>query len=133
VRTTREAFEKYLTKDGAAWVARRAPEPEQVIALIHELGGLASLAHPGLVGRDEWVEPLARAGLDALEAYYTEYSPEMTVHYRVLAERLGLGVSGGSDYHGDPAHGPTRPGSATLPDAAFEDLKRRLAMRGAQP
>jgi 3',5'-nucleoside bisphosphate phosphatase len=125
VRTPREAFDLYLAENGAAWVPRRAPSPEAVIALIHGVGGIASLAHPGLLGRDEWVPPMAAAGLDAIEVYYIEHSPEMAVHYRVLAERLGLALSGGSDYHGDPSHGPARPGSVSLPPAAFAELKRR--------
>jgi 3',5'-nucleoside bisphosphate phosphatase len=127
VRTTREAFELYLAEDRAAWVPRRAPSPSEVIGLIHEVGGLASLAHPGLVGHDEWIPPMAAAGLDALEVYYIEHSPEITTHYRVLAERLGLSMTGGSDYHGDPSHGPARPGSVSLPDEAYQALKERLA------
>jgi hypothetical protein len=69
---------------------------------------------------------MAAAGLDALEAYYPEHSPQITTHYLVLAGRLGLSLSGGSDYHGDPAYGPARPGSVSLPVEAFEGLKRRL-------
>ena len=125
VRTTREAFDLYLAENGAAWVPRRAPSPQDVVTLIHEAGGIASLAHPGLMGHDEWIPPIAASGLDALEAYYSEHSPEMTTHYRILAERLGLAMSGGSDYHGDPAHGPARPGSVSLPAAAYEALKQR--------
>jgi predicted metal-dependent phosphoesterase TrpH len=126
VRSTREAFDLYLAENGAAWVPRRAPSPDQVVEIIHQAGGIAALAHPGLIGHDEWILPMAAAGLDALEVYYIEHSPEMTVHYRVLAERLGLAMSGGSDYHGDPSHGPARPGSVSLPDAAYADLKRRF-------
>ncbi len=126
VRSTREAFEKYLSATGAAWVPRRAPSPAEVIALVHRAGGLASLAHPGHMGHDEWIPSMAAAGLDALEVYYPEHSPQITTHYRVLAERLGLSLSGGSDYHGDPAYGPARPGSVSLPVEAFEGLKRRL-------
>jgi hypothetical protein len=127
VRSPREAFDKYLSVNGAAWVPRRAPTPAEVIALIHRVGGLASLAHPGQMGHDEWIPLMAAAGLDALETYYPEHSPRITTHYVVLAERLGLSLSGGSDYHGDPAYGPARPGSASLPVEAFEGLKRRLA------
>jgi 3',5'-nucleoside bisphosphate phosphatase len=126
VRTTREAFDLYLAEDRAAWVPRRAPSPVEVVDLIHAAGGLASLAHPGLMGHDEWIPPIAAAGLDGLEVYYIEHSPDMTTHYRVLAGRLGLAMTGGSDYHGDPAHGPARPGSVSLPDEAYQALKERL-------
>jgi 3',5'-nucleoside bisphosphate phosphatase len=133
VRSPREAFDLYLAENGAAFVARRAPSPEAVVDLIHRAGGIASLAHPGMMGHDEWIPPIAAAGLDALEVYYVEHSPEMTTHYRVLADRLGLAMSGGSDYHGDPSHGPARPGSVSLPDAAYAALKQRVeATRGAR-
>lgn len=133
VRTTREAFDLYLSEEGAAWVPRRASSPAEVVALIHEAGGLASLAHPGLMGHDEWIPPIASSGLDALEVYYVEHSPDMTTHYRVLAERLGLAMTGGSDFHGDPAHGPARPGSVSLPDEAYRALKKRFdAARAAR-
>ena len=126
VRSQREAFELYLAEGGAAWVPRRAPSPEEVVELIHQAGGIAALAHPGLMSRDEWIPPMAAAGLDVLEVYYIEHSPDMTTHYRILAGRLGLAMSGGSDYHGDPSHGPARPGSVSLPEAAFDALKRRF-------
>jgi predicted metal-dependent phosphoesterase TrpH len=129
VRSPREAFDLYLAENGEAWVPRRAPGPEEVIDLVHRVGGIAALAHPGLLGRDEWIPPMAAAGLDALEVYYIEHSPEMTIHYRVLAERLDLAMSGGSDYHGDPSHGPARPGSASLPGPAYAALKERFERR----
>ena len=126
VRTPREAFDLYLGEGGAAWVARRAPSPADVVSLIHDLGGLASLAHPGLVGHDEWIAPMAADGLDALEVFYSDHSPEMTAGYLGVASGLGLGITGGSDYHGDPTHGPDRPGAVTLPEEMFTDLKKRL-------
>ena len=126
VRSTREAFDLYLAEGRPAWVPRRAPSPADVIALIHQAGGIAALAHPGLMGHDEWIASIAASGLDALEVYYAEHSPQLTTHYRILAERLDLAMSGGSDYHGDPGYGPARPGSVSLPDDAFEGLKRRL-------
>lgn len=126
VQTTREAFERFLGDGRPAWVPRRAPRPEEVVALIHEVGGLASLAHPGLLGRDHWIPEMAAAGLDALEVYYGDQPPELTERYRAMARRLGLAMTGGSDYHGDPVHGTDMPGSMTLPIEAFQELKERL-------
>ncbi len=130
VRSTREAFLKYLAEGGAAFVPRRAPSPAAVIRSIHEAGGISSLAHPGTLGRDEWIPDIAASGLDALEVYYVDHSPEITVHYRVLAERLGLASSGGSDFHGEEgAHGFVRPGCVAIPEEAFRGLKERAAAR----
>ena len=130
VRSTREAFELYLGEGRAAWVPRRAPSPAEVIQIIHEAGGISSLAHPGMLGHDEWIPGIAGSGLDAIEVYYVEHSPEITIHYRVLAERLGLAMSGGSDYHGDEAmHGVVRPGCAPVPEEAYRGLKQRWDAR----
>ncbi|MBP1635354.1 MAG: hypothetical protein H6Q10_1928 [Acidobacteria bacterium] len=119
----REAFDLYLAEGQPAWVPRRAPSPAEVVAIIHDAGGLASLAHPGLLGRDEWIPPMAAAGLDAIEAYYVDHSPELTIHYRELASRLRIAMTGGSDYHGNPAHGPERPGTCVLPLDVFRALE----------
>jgi predicted metal-dependent phosphoesterase TrpH len=82
------------------------------------------MAHPGLVGHDEWIDGFAAAGMDALEAYHTNHDLETTAHYLALAQRLGLAVSGGSDYHADESHGAPRPGSVALPQEAFNQLER---------
>ncbi len=120
LESRRLAFDLYLAEGQPAWVPRRAPSPAEVVEVIHRAGGLASLAHPGLLGRDEWIPPLATSGLDAIEVYYSDHSPELTVHYRELASRVKLAMTGGSDYHGDPAHGAERPGACVLPTEVFE-------------
>lgn len=129
VQNTREAFDLYLARGRAAWVPRRAPLPGEVVELIHAAGGVASLAHPAMLGHDEWIPGVASSGLDALEVYYGDHSPELTVHYRDLALQLGLEMTGGSDFHGDPAHGKEAPGQCLLPPEAFEGLKVRLSRR----
>ena len=37
----------------------------------------------------------------------------------------GIGVSGGSDFHGDSSHGPAHPGAVFLPQEAYDELRRR--------
>jgi predicted metal-dependent phosphoesterase TrpH len=96
-----------------------------VIARIHAADGVASLAHPALVDRDDWLPGFAHCGLDALEAYHSEHSAEDTARYLGLAAELALAVSGGSDFHGDKSHGPARPGAVSLPAGEFERLARR--------
>ena len=65
VKTTNEAFASWLSRGRPAFVAREGAAPETVIAQIHDAGGIASLAHPGLLRRDEWIAGFASAGLDA--------------------------------------------------------------------
>jgi 3',5'-nucleoside bisphosphate phosphatase len=125
VATTDEAFDRWLAQGRPAFVARLGASPAEVIGHIHQAGGLASLAHPGLVQHDEWIAGLVSDGLDAIEAYHSKHDAEATSRYLAMASALGVAVSGGSDYHGDPAHGPDRPGAVSLPREAFDDLRRR--------
>jgi hypothetical protein len=95
-----------------------------VIGIIHEAGGIASVAHPGLTRRDDLLPALVAAGLDALEARHSDHDAAMEARYRALARELGLAVSGGSDFHGDCGHRISILGQVTLPP---EDL---AALRG---
>jgi predicted metal-dependent phosphoesterase TrpH len=125
VGSTNEAFERWLSRGRPAFVPRLGARPEEVFLQIHGAGGIASLAHPGLLGHDEWIAGFASAGLDAVEAYHPKHDPESTLRYLGLADRLGLAVSGGSDYHADQAHGAACPGGVALPREAYENLKAR--------
>ena len=127
VATTGEAFDRWLSRERPAFVPRLAAPPDEVVARIHAAGGLASIAHPGLVARDDWLDDLAGAGLDALEGYHPDHDAAATAHYVAIARRLQLGVTGGSDYHADDAHGPSAPGSVSLPREEYERLKARVA------
>jgi 3',5'-nucleoside bisphosphate phosphatase len=123
VKSTDVAFSAWLARGRPAFVPREGAGPEDVITRIHEAGGIASIAHPGLLERDEWIPPLAEAGLDALEAYHTDHGPDDTARYLALAAQLTLAVSGGSDYHADESHGAPRPGMTSLPREEFERLR----------
>ena len=123
--TTGEAFHRWLARGRPAYIVRAAASPEDVFARIHEAGGVASIAHPGLLGHDHWIREFQPAGLDAIEAYHTKHDAEQTRHYVALAARLGLAVSGGSDYHADDSHGAVTPGSVSLPREQFEALEAR--------
>lgn len=130
VTTSDEAFAKWLGRGRPGFVPRTGVSPADVFASIHEAGGVASLAHPVLVGHDEWIPAFAGAGLDAIEAYHSEHDAWATRRYVALARELGLAVSGGSDYHGDASHGPGAPGSVSLPRAEFDRLARVKADKG---
>ena len=129
VASTDEAFERWLVRGRPAFVPRLGASPAEVIARIHDAKGVASLAHPALVGHDEWIHSMVSDGLDALEAYHSQHDPEATSRYLAMASTMGLGVSGGSDFHGDPSHGPSRPGAVSLPRDAYEELVRRKQRR----
>jgi 3',5'-nucleoside bisphosphate phosphatase len=121
VPDTDEAFAQFLGRGRPAFVPRAGAPPEEVFARIHEAGGIASIAHPGLIGHDEWIAQFAAAGADALEVYHSDHDEQATARYLVIAERCALLVTGGSDYHGDPAHAPV-PGSISLPREHYDRL-----------
>lgn len=124
VRTPREAFDRFLGNRGAAFVPRSGPTVVEAIARIHESGGLASLAHPAHNRADDRIAEWKSAGLDAIEAYHSDHDAVALDRYLQLASRLGLAVTGGSDYHGDERAERARLGGVTLPDAEFERLCR---------
>jgi 3',5'-nucleoside bisphosphate phosphatase len=132
-RSSDEAFERWLVRGKPAYIAREGPGPEDVFARIHEAGGVASLAHPGLGRRDGLIGGFVSHGLDAVEAYHSEHDAAATARYVALAADLDIAVSGGSDFHGDPTHGPAQPGSVALPREEYERLLRRAQqLRGSR-
>ena len=106
VNDVQEAFDRYLTKGGPAYMDKYRFTPLEAIAMIQEAGGLPVLAHPHTLkleaaALDKLVASLVDAGLVGLEAYYPEHDPDMTAQYISLADKFGLIVTGGSDYHGE--------------------------------
>lgn len=122
VRDTREAFDSWLTRGRPGFVPRMGPTPAEVFAQVHAAGGIVSLAHPGLLARDEWIAEFVRDHLDAIEVYHSKHDATATARYLGLARQHRLLISGGSDFHGDDAHGPSGPGAVTLPREAFDAL-----------
>ena len=103
---------------------REGPTPEAVIDIIHQAGGIASIAHPGQRGLGPRIPALAAAGLDAVEAFHPDHDEALVQEYIAVARRLNLLLTGGSDFHGDPGHG-LEPGSVTLPAAEWERVHAR--------
>jgi predicted metal-dependent phosphoesterase TrpH len=125
VTSTREAFDRWLGRGCPAFVSRTGATPERVIAIVHGAGGIVSLAHPGRTQIDDRIPALGAAGLDALEVYHSDHDETAVARYRRMADELGLLVTGGSDFHGDPAY-PIQPGTVTLPP---HDWDRLFAVR----
>ena len=123
VRTRDEAFDRFLGFGGPAFIPREGASPEQVVAIVHAAGGVASLAHPGVTRRDHLIPSLAAAGLDAIEVRHSDHDEATEVRYRAEARAHGLLVSGGSDFHGPAGHRIARLGIVTLPQADFNRLR----------
>ena len=127
VGSVAEAFERYLSDTAPAYVPHRGASPADVVELVAAAGGLASLAHPGQLQRDEIIPGLVDAGLAAIEAYHSSHDDAVQAHYIALADQQGVGVSGGSDYHGEGTRRAEFFGVTNLPSARYEDLLARAA------
>lgn len=131
VASVQEAFDRWLATGRPAFVPRTGPSPAEVVATVHEAGGLASMAHPGVTRRDELIRPLVDHGLDAIEVYHSDHTAEDVMSYKNLATRLGVLITGGSDFHGDDDQKPERAhravfGAVTLPPEALAALERKI-------
>jgi 3',5'-nucleoside bisphosphate phosphatase len=93
--------------------------------LIHEAGGLAVVAHPGLARTEEALPALIEAGIDGIECFHTKHSPSASEYYVGVAEEHKLAVTGGSDCHGMNKGKPLI-GSIKLPYEYVRQLKERL-------
>ena len=107
VKDRKEAFRQYLGEGCAAYEPRELMSPETAIRLLKEAGALVSMAHPRLLRASvaelsQLLETLKPAGLDALEAYHSEHNAGDVRECVELADRFGLQLTGGSDYHGLP-------------------------------
>ena len=126
VADTRQAFDQLIGGGKPAFIPRCGPSPADVIGIINRAGGVASLAHPGLLKRDELIPAMIDAGLTAVEAFHSEHDAATTQRYLAFAERHGILVSGGSDYHGDKERRKAAFGTVGLPLERFERLKARV-------
>lgn len=105
VPDVRTAFREYIGVGAKAYVERRKMTSEQVIANIRDAGGVPVLAHGGLlriseVELNQWIDSMTKKGLMGLECYHNAHTPQMERLLRAAAERNGLLVTGGSDFHG---------------------------------
>jgi 3',5'-nucleoside bisphosphate phosphatase len=99
-RSLDEAFERFLKKNRPAWVPKAKMSALEGIELIHQAGGLAVMAHPGLNRSDQSIPAIVAAGLDGIECFHTKHPVATAEHYLALARKHNLLVTGGSDCHG---------------------------------
>jgi 3',5'-nucleoside bisphosphate phosphatase len=107
VDSIQQAFDEYLHVGQPAYVDKSRLSSVDAIGAIRAAGGLPVLAHPSTLGLDdseelaEVVAELVDIGLVGVEAIYSGYTTQQTSMYEAIAQRFGLAVTGGSDFHGD--------------------------------
>lgn len=102
-----DAFDRFLAKGRPAYVDRFRIPAAEAIERIGSAGGIAVLAHPGLLRLKGALQPedlllaLIPAGLQGIEAYYSGHDSGQAADFESLAEKFGMIVTGGSDFHGE--------------------------------
>lgn len=131
VKTREEAFQRYLSHEAPCFVAREYMQPETAVSLILNAGGIPVLAHPLLYKLppkelEALLDRLTAAGLKGLEVFYSSNTSfDESIAYG-LANRFGLLMTGGTDFHGSNKPnlelGTGRNHNLNIPDSVLEPL-----------
>ncbi|RZB37729.1 MAG: 3',5'-nucleoside bisphosphate phosphatase [Desulfobacteraceae bacterium Eth-SRB2] len=106
VQSVAEAFDKYLAKGQPAYIDKYRVDCDRAIEVIRNAGGIPVLAHPVLleIKKDDvfkkLISRLKEMGLKGIEVYYPEHTPDLIARYTEIANRHGLLITGGTDFHG---------------------------------
>lgn len=101
------AFDQLIGNGCPAYVDKERAPCSQAIQTIRDAGGVAVLAHPGILKIspgpqfERFLKALQAAGIQGMEVYYPDHSPEQTRYFEKTALALGLVSTGGTDFHGD--------------------------------
>ncbi|MBE7084531.1 MAG: PHP domain-containing protein [Clostridiales bacterium] len=122
--TDGEIYEKYLSRGKVANSNIGRPSPKEAIEIIHALGGVAVLAHPGRIPltksqKEALIFSLISCGLDGIEALYTTHTERETEYFQSLAKAHNLIITGGSDTH-------VEDGTHAIGTPHYEAMDKRL-------
>ena len=126
-----EAFQKYIGTAGPAYVPKENFEPAAAFELVHQAGGVAVLAHPGINDAHLVIDELAEMGLDGVEVLHPEHSLALRDKLGQQAKELGLCTTGGSDFHGRSGRNQGV-GSQKVPYEFFAELLSRTKRNGTE-
>jgi hypothetical protein len=138
VESIDQAFKQYIGPGGVAYVPKDKLDPETAIRILKQEGATVILAHPYSLEIDteelrELLGRLKEQGLDGVEAYYSEHTPEQTRTYLQLCREFDLLVSGGSDFHGSVKEEiALGTGKGNL-DLSYDLVRRMREARGETP
>lgn len=101
-RNFSHAFKDFLGNNSVSYEKKYYITPSDAVALIHQAGGIAVLAHPGYLD-DSSLRTIISENFDAIEAIHPSHSLPQRQKFMDLAKELGIPWTGGSDFHGDNA------------------------------
>lgn len=124
----REAFDRFLDESAPGYVERQEPSLRSVFSWIRDSDGIPVWAHPGRFIATEGKEPaelfaeIAGQGCLGIEAYHRDHTIDQAERFANVARGLGMGVTGGSDFHGPSPNGVPL-GGLRLPDSLLEEFR----------
>ena len=126
VNNVMEAYAKYINDESNVYVQRKTVSPHDACEIMYDAGGIPVFAHPIDVEiSDELTKELVSYGLRGIEAYHRKHSPAMIEHYSSLAEKYGLIITGGSDFHAPSVNrGPILMGKNFVPAWVYDELNK---------
>ncbi len=124
--TVQDAFDKFIGVNKPAYVERKRMACAQAIDLVHEAGGLAVLAHPGIGAARKGLKRLLELPFDGIEVYHSKHAADEAERFAEIARERDLLISGGSDCHGAAKTEPEM-GKVLVPYEHFERIQQALA------
>lgn len=126
----KSVFSSFLEKGKPGYVPKEKISFHEAMDLIRLSGGISVLAHPASLelepeAMNRFISELKEAGLDGIEVFAEMHDAETRKFYLAAAEKNGLLVSGGSDFHGDKQEiiGFCRP-DQPVPPELYEPLEK---------
>lgn len=122
IRSFKEVFDKYIGFLKPCYVSNIKLSLQEAMGLILKAGGVPVVAHPNVMGKDEYIPELVEYGLKGIEVYHTDHKSAAVKRYEDIAKQYNLLVTGGSDCHG-LGKGKVLLGGVRVPYELVEKLK----------
>jgi predicted metal-dependent phosphoesterase TrpH len=124
-----EAFIRYISSEKLTDLEINYASFDHVVKNVREAGGATVLAHPVVYSSDSMIESLIDAGLDGIECIHPSHNYDAQKKYTSIAEKRGLLVTGGSDFHGNREDYDAYFGIVTLSMQRLANLERVTSRR----
>lgn len=119
-----EAYSKYINDSSPVYVQRKTVTPHDAVEIIYDAGGVPVIAHPhDIENPEDLINDLMHCGLRGIEAYHRKHSPATIEYFSSMAEKFGLIVTGGSDFHApNMSNGQIILGKNFVPEWVYDKL-----------
>lgn len=119
----KNGFDKYLGKGRPAYVERYKLDSKQAIEIINKIGGIAVLAHPGLIKNKKIISSIINLGIQGIEVYHTKHDQDTIRYLKYISNERKLLITGGTDCHGITINNQPILGNVTIDYNNFIKLK----------